>query len=104
MSRDPKERPTAVEVMRELDALARIKPASAKIVPKHTLSAACDDAKVPPAPAQPAGRGLPLTRIGSGLKKLASLSKDQVQALSRKSAAPNSEGAKTLGMQGSVTV
>jgi len=70
MSRDPKHRPTATQLMNELDSLVRLKSTSGKNLPP---------------PVQPAQ---PLTRIGSSLKKPASLSKDQVQSLSRKSAAP----------------
>ena len=83
MSRDPKHRPTATQLMNELDSLVRLKSTSGKNLPP---------------PVQPAQ---PLTRIGSSLKKPASLSKDQVQSLSRKSAAPIIDSAKTLSTQGS---
>ncbi len=98
MSRDPKDRPTAVELMNRLDALARLKTSLGSFLPAMP---AAPDPKVAPAPAQPAqSKGQPLqARIGSGLKKLASLSREQVQlALARKSSAqaPVSDSARTL--------
>ena len=98
MSRDPKDRPTAVELMNELDALARMKTSSGRVLPAVP---AAPDPKIPSALAQPAqSKGQPLqTRIGSGFKKLASLSREQVQmAMTRKSAAPGpvSDSARTL--------
>lgn len=74
--------------MNELDALARIKTSSSRVLPAVP---AAPDPKIPPAPAQPAqSKGQPLqARIGSGFKKLASLSREQVQmALTDKSEAP----------------
>ena len=74
--------------MNELDALARIKTSSGRVLPAVP---AASDPKIPPAPAQPAqSKGQPLqARIGSGFKKLASLSREQVQmALTGNTGAP----------------
>ena len=102
MCRDPKDRPTATELMNELDALARMKPAPTEVgripaTPYGTES--CQKPEVLPASEQPPGRGQHLARLSSGLMRLASASRDQVQALGRKSAVPrNNNSARTLGM------
>ena len=85
MSRDPKDRPTAAQVVNELDALARGKADSvggpipeldsaSKVPPAPCESSA----KVPPAPQPQEQTGSPLARISSGLKRMATFSKEQV--------------------------
>ena len=98
MSRDPKDRPTAAELMNELDALARMKSNPGRMPATPYQTEPYQNPVDPPAPGQPPRRGQHLARISSGLMRLASAGRDQVQALGRKSAAPcNDSGAKMLG-------
>lgn len=99
MSRDPKDRPTATELMNELDTLARMKSASGRVLPVPAQPEPCQDPKVPPPPEQPPPRkGKNLARLGSGLARLASVGRDHAQALGRKSAAPYADNdTKPLG-------
>lgn len=98
MSRDPKGRPTAAELMSELDALARMKSSSGRVLPASSQPEPCQNGEDPPAPEQPPRRGQHLARLSSGLKRLASASREQVQGLGRRSATPSTEnGAKMLG-------
>ena len=85
MSWDPKDRPTAAQLMTELDALSRAKADSVAASKPELDSASkrppapCEaSAKVPPAPQQQEQAGSPLARISGGLKKLASSSTEQV--------------------------
>ena len=98
MSRDPKARPTATELMNELDALARMKSTSGRVLPAPAQQEHCQDPKVPPPPEQPLRKGQHLARLSSGLARLASAGRDQAQVLGRRSAMPCADnGAKALG-------
>ena len=100
MSRDPKDRPTATELMNELDALARMKSSSGRVLPTPAQPEPRQDPKVPPPTEQPPPRkGQHLARLSSGLARLASVGRDQAQALGRRSATPCANNdAKPLGM------
>ena len=98
MSRDPKDRPTATELMNELDALARMKSASGRVLPVPAQPEPCQDLKVPPPPEQPPRKGGQLARISSGLARLATVGRNQAQTLGRRSAMPSADNdAKPLG-------
>ena len=98
MSRDPKDRPTATELMNELDALARMKSASGRVLPVPAQPETCQDPKVTSLPEQPPRKGGQLARLSSGLARLATVGRDQAQALGRRSAMPSADNdAKPLG-------
>ena len=98
MLRDPKDRPTAAELMNELDALVRMKSNSGGVLPASSQPEPCQKPGDPPGLGPPLRRGQHLVRLSSGLKRLASTSRDQVQGLGRRSATPCTDGgAQTLG-------